>query len=160
MSKATVARIYLRPASRLPVKEVSVTLAVQDRGLAGDHAGGGRRQVTMLDRDRWLDVCAELGTPLDPGARRANLVLAGVDLQQCVGRRLRIGGAVVEVLGQTRPCELMDRALEGLGSALARDWRGGAYGRILEGGEIRVGDPVRLLDPEPGGQDSVRTPAG
>lgn len=149
MSKATVARIYLRPASRVPVQEVPVTSAIQGQGLQGDHAGGGRRQVTMLDYGRWRDVCSHLGTPLDPGARRANLVLEGIDLRQCVGRRLRIGGAVVELLGETRPCELMDRAFEGLGAALAQDWRGGAYGRVLEGGEIRAGDPVTLLDPEP-----------
>ena len=73
--------------------------AVQDQGLDGDHAGGGRRQVTLLDQGRWGDVCNDLKTTLDPGARRANLVLEGVNLQDCCGRRLRIGAAVVDVRG-------------------------------------------------------------
>lgn len=119
-----------------------MAMAVQGRGLDGDHAGGGRRQVTMLDEGRWRDVCTQLGTTLDPGTRRANLVLDGVDLQGCCGRRLHIGAAVIEVLGETSPCGLMDRACQGLGEALAPDWRGGAYGRVLAGGEIRVGDVV------------------
>lgn len=120
--------------------------AVQDQGLDGDHAQGGRRQVTMLEAARWQEVCKELGTALDPGARRANLVLEGVDLQALRGRCLRIGAALIEVLGETTPCGLMDRACKGLGDALAPDWRGGAYGRILEGGEISVGDVVSQLD--------------
>ncbi len=148
MSKGTVTRNYLRPESRLPVKEVPMARAVEGQGLAGDHAGSGRRQVTMLDQSRWRDACNDLGTTLDPGARRANLVLEGVDLRGCCSRRLRIGDAVVEVLGETRPCELLDRACEGLGEALVPDWRGGAYGRVLEGGEIRVGDAVLELEPD------------
>ena len=153
-SMAKVARIYLRPGSRLPVREVAAATAVAGEGLCGDHAGGGRRQVTILDQQCWDDVCRELGQELDPGARRANLVLEGLDLRDRRGQRLRIGAALFEVLGETRPCALMDDACQGLGAALDPDWRGGVFSRVLEGGEIRVGDPVdvvsrrRPADPE------------
>ena len=61
------------------------------------------------------------------------------------GQRLRIGAVLFEVLGETRPCGLMDDVCQGLGDALAPDWRGGVFSRVLEGGEIRVGDPVELV---------------
>jgi MOSC domain-containing protein YiiM len=36
----------------------------------------------------------------------------------------------------------MDEAVEGLRELMSEDWRGGAYGEVIEGGEISVGDPV------------------
>ena len=100
--------------------------------------------MTILDQGRWDEVCRELGKDLDPGARRANLVLQGINLSDSRGGKLRIGEALVEVLGETRPCELLDDACPGLGDVLKPDWRGGAYGRVLEGGAIQVGDAVAM----------------
>lgn len=108
----------------------------------GDHAAGGRRQVTILDGVAWRAACKEISADLDPRLRRANLVVEGLDLRQSRGRLLAIGAVVVEILGETRPCELMNDAHLGLMEALRPDWRGGVYGRIVKGGEIRVGDTV------------------
>ncbi len=129
----------------MAVQEVSTATAVAGEGLRGDHAGGGRRQVTILDQRCWADVCREVGQDLDPGARRANLVLEGLDLKESRGQTFRIGKALFEVVGETRPCELMNDACQGLEAALAPDWRGGVFGRVLEGGEIRVGDAVQVV---------------
>ena len=143
-----VSRIYLRPSSRTPVKEVRRARAVAGRGLDGDHAGGGARQVTLLSEEAWHAACEHLGRDLEPGARRANIVVRGVDLGQAIGGGLRLGDCVVKVSAETRPCRLMDDAAPGLQQALDPDRRGGVYGRIVAGGEIEVGDNVSVLAPE------------
>jgi len=139
--------IWLRPAARLPARAVDCALAVAGRGLDGDHAGGGKREVTVLAREAWDAACAEFGRAVDPQVRRANLFVEGIDLGAAIGRTLRIGDVVVEVLGETRPCELMDDdGRIGLQAAIRPERRGGVHGRIANGGELRVGMACRVDD--------------
>ena len=115
---------------------------VRGRALAGNAHQGGKRQVTILARERWERLTAGLGASLDPGVRRANLLVAGLDLEQSAGRVLRVGSSRLLVHGETRPCEQMEDAWPGLHEAMQTPWSGGAFAEVLEGGEIHVGDRV------------------
>lgn len=139
-----VLALYLRPSARTPVRAVPLAQAITDQGLDGDHAVGGRRQVTLLDIAAWNDACRETGVTLDPSHRRANIVVEGIDLAASIGQVLRIGTSRLQILGETRPCELLDDSALGLNKALRPHRRGGVYGRVLEGGPIRIDDPVSI----------------
>ena len=93
--------IYLRPSSRTPVREVQRAEAEAGTGLVDDHAGAGKRQITLLSREAWDAACAALGKTLDPGLRRANLLVSGVDLGAALGKRLTVGEVEIEVVGET-----------------------------------------------------------
>lgn len=112
-------------------------------GLVGNADTGGLRQVTLLAKESWEEVQEELGAPVEPTARRANLMVDGLDLAETTGRVLRIGGCRLEIQGETAPCGRIDEEHPGLQEALKPSWRGGAYATVLEGGEVRVGAPVR-----------------
>jgi len=126
---------------------------VAGRGVVGSADQGGKRQVTVLSRERWMAACEALGEPLDPRERRANLLVSGIDLENTRGRVLVVGGCRVRILGETKPCEQMDAAFEGLRGALQPHWGGGAYGEVLDGGELTVGDEARweerMIDTSP-----------
>ena len=111
-------------------------------GLGGNSDQGGSRQITVLSAERWADVEADLGRTVEPSARRANLLVDGVELADTTGRTLRVGDARIEIRGETRPCFQMDAELDGLQDALDADWRGGAYGVVLGDATISVGDAV------------------
>jgi MOSC domain-containing protein YiiM len=138
-------RIFVRPSARTPTREVEEAEACVGTGLAQDHAGGGKRQITLLSLEAWERACAELGQDLCPSARRANLVVRGLELAETRGRELQVGAVRLEIAGETRPCELLDDVALGLSAALDPEWRGGVYARVLEGGPLRVGDPVEFL---------------
>jgi len=134
--------IFLKRAHRGPMDPHPSARCEAGAGLAGNADWGGKRQVTLLSAERWKEAEAELGAEVDPRARRANLLTTGIDYLESRGRVLRIGAVRIAIRGNTRPCERMDEAFPGLRKALEPDWRAGAYGELLDDGEIRVGDPV------------------
>jgi MOSC domain-containing protein YiiM len=143
---ATVGRLWVKPAHRGPMREVDELDLVVGHGIEGNADASGRRQVTVIARDRWNRACAELGTEVDPVLRRANVLLDGIDLARSRGRTLLIGGARLRIGGETRPCRLMDDFHPGLRRALDVDWGGGAFAEVVVGGAIHVGDEATWVD--------------
>lgn len=135
--------IWIKRSHHGSMDPVDTATLEEGVGLVGNADQGGRRQVTLIERERWWDAREELGVAVDPSARRANLMVRGVDLKESAGRVLRVGGCRLEIQGETKPCGRMDAAADGLQEALEPDWRGGAYATVLDGGEIEVGLPVR-----------------
>jgi MOSC domain-containing protein YiiM len=118
--------------------------AIPGRGLAGN-TRSRRRQITIIDEAAWLEAAAETGHDVDPSKRRANVMLRGLPLADSRGKLLRIGECLVRILGETRPCEQMEKAQAGLRKALRPNWRGGVFGEIVEGGSIRIGDRAEFI---------------
>jgi MOSC domain-containing protein YiiM len=134
--------IWIKRVRRGKMDPAESASLVKDQGIVGNANQGGRRQVTIIEKEVWQDVMHDLDADKDPGTRRANLMIGGVPLKESRGRVLRIGSVRIEIMGETKPCERMEEALPGLRSALYPDWHGGAYGIVLEDGNISVGDPV------------------
>lgn len=122
-----------------PHREV---VCVAGKGIHGSTGRSSTRQVTIIAQEQWNAMMRELGGALDPGARRANIMVSGIDLATSRGKVLRLGGVRVRIRGETRPCERMDEALPGLRAAMDPEWRGGAFGEVLDDGPVAVGDPV------------------
>ncbi|HEY7446955.1 MAG TPA: MOSC domain-containing protein [Vicinamibacterales bacterium] len=135
--------IYVKRARLGPMDARLRASLVAGRGLKGNADQGGRRQVTIVARERWDELMANLDLSLDPASRRANLVVKGIELEDSGGRVLRVGPCRVRLIGETRPCERMEEAAPGLQDAMRERWGGGAYGEVLDDGEIAVGDEVR-----------------
>jgi MOSC domain-containing protein YiiM len=112
------------------------------RGLVGSADYGSPRQVTIVSQERWDELMREVHASLGPDARRANLVVSGIELENTRGRTLLVGTCRLVIKGETRPCEVMEEAASGLQAAMRAHWGGGAHAEVLQGGGISVGDPV------------------
>jgi MOSC domain-containing protein YiiM len=141
-----VERLWVKRAHRGAMDERGSIELVAGRGVAGSADQGGRRQVTLLEREVWDALMRELGSDAEPETRRANVLVSGIDLRASRGRVLRVGSARVRVAGEVKPCERMEEAVPGLRAAMFPDWRGGAFAQILDGGVVSVGDTVAWED--------------
>ena len=114
--------------------------AIAGEGLEGcAHANPPRRELLFVSAAR-LDSVG-----VDAGAIRENLTVEGADVQQWpIGQRVKVGDeAVFEITMVCDPCHRMDELRDGLRAEL--DGKRGMLAKIVESGEVAVGDPVELL---------------
>jgi MOSC domain-containing protein YiiM len=139
---AAVVALQLSYKGRQPMTPVTRATAVEDHGITGDrHSLRNNRRALLLVESEILD---QFG--LAPGEVREQVTVRGLDLCGLAkGSRLRIGGAVFELAGLCAPCELMDELQPGLRARI--DGRRGRFVRVVEGGELSVGDIIVVEPP-------------
>ncbi|PLR28429.1 MOSC domain-containing protein [Caulobacter zeae] len=140
--------IGLRPARRAALVSVERAQITVEAGLVGDHytgRPGGPRQVTLIQAEDLAAIAGFLGRddPVSPFDLRRNLVVTGINLLGLSDKRFRIGCALLEATGGCHPCSRMNEIL-GEGGYNAVRGRGGLTARVIEGGEIVVGDAVAV----------------
>jgi MOSC domain-containing protein YiiM len=137
--------IHLAPGRRLPTKSVPSVEAEAGTGLVGDRYHGTKhRHVTVQSATALAEASAAYGREVAWELTRRNVTVEGIDaVPTAPGTRLRVGGALLEAVRVAAPCKLLDDTI-GRGAQEALRRRGGTVFRVLESGDIGVGDPVTL----------------
>jgi len=141
--------IGVRPGRGQPMIAKEKVEAIGNRGLVEDHKSGrtgGRRQVTLIQQEHFAAIGKRVHATPVPERLRRNLVISGIELQVLIGQQFRVGEAILEGTGTCEPCHKMDDAL-GEGGCAAMAGMGGITARILQSGEIRIGDEVVSYSP-------------
>jgi len=144
-----VEAIIVRGSPREPARSIAATEALAGIGLADDRLGQrgeaelSTRQVTLIQAEH-LPVIAQLAgvTAVDPVRLRRNIVVSGINLLALKNAKVRVGNAVLEIVGPCAPCSRMEEEICP-GAYAAMRGHGGMTARVVEGGAIRVGDAVR-----------------
>ena len=125
-------------------------------GLAGDeqadkrHHGGPHKAVLMyaeVHYPGWREIEGLEG--MGPGGFGENLTVSDTDeTQVCVGDVLEVGGTRLQIASPRGPCADISRRWdrEWLLKKVVERRHTGWYLRVLEPGEVRAGDNVRLLE--------------
>ena len=140
MQQGAITNLHIARVKGAPSDPVQEATAISGLGLEGDRSAyeGSMRQVLFMDKET-LD---EFG--LVPGQVKENITVTGLDLSQTKeGQVFFIGDDVtMEIVGDCEPCGKMDAIQSGLKDKL--DGRRGMLAMVINGGRIKVGDPVRV----------------
>jgi len=99
------------------------------------------RGVTLIAAEAMDAVALEGNVSIDPAATRRNVLTRGIDVNELVGKRFRIGDVECEGVELCGPCAHLESMTQpGVIKAFAH--RGGLNADILSDGEISIGDPV------------------
>ena len=149
MRPGVVEWLGVRPARLAPMRAADALTLTPGEGVEGDHyrsATTGGRQVTVIAAEHLAAIGSFLGGDgAPPELLRRNVGVRGVNLLALKSRRFRLGGALLECTGECHPCSKMERLL-GTGGYNAVRGHGGITARVLDGGEVRLGDLLAPLD--------------
>jgi MOSC domain-containing protein YiiM len=126
-------------------------VAVDEKGLAGDrhaHEKHNRpdRAISLLDVEIMEDLIEE-GYPLVPGATGENLAVQDLHVQRMApGTLLRMGEVVLKLETPRKPCYVLDSIDPQLKEAIVG--RCGYMASVVQGGMLRQGEAVEVLEPE------------
>lgn len=137
--------IWIKRFKRGPMDSFNQADLVEGKGIKDNANQGGKRQVTLIEEEVWEQLMNEVGATLEPQTRRANLMVKGISLENSRSQYLQIGDCLIRIYGETKPCERMDEAHQGLQEAMRPNWKGGAFGEVMKGGLISVGDLVKWV---------------
>lgn len=137
---------------KLPIREATVT----ELGLEGDrqrdrrYHGGPERALCLFSLEEILSLQAE-GHPIYPGSIGENVTITGLDWTTLkLGDCLALGDDVlIQITSYASPCSNIAESFEdGKFSRISHKTHPGEsrlYARILKTGELRVGQPVRVV---------------
>ena len=162
----TVLRGPARPYRRLDGRDggmsgiakqaVAGPVAIGALGLAGDEQGDPRvhggvdkavHHYALEHYAAWREELGHLPVLAEPPAFGENFSTTGVtETSLCLGDRVRVGSCLLEVSQSRQPCWKLNARFGVADMALRvqRSGRTGWYYRVLEPGEVRAGDMLRL----------------
>jgi len=127
-----------------PKKNLKQGFLKKGLGLIGDSHAGTEKEVSLLAIESIRKFCQETGISAGPGSFAENITTEGIDLTSLsIGTKLQIGEARLEVIQIGKdPSQAHTYNYQGY-SILPKE---GVFCKVMESGEIKVGDTIRLIE--------------
>lgn len=143
----SIQSILIRP-ERKGVTLRKEVAEIHASGIVGEHElkPDSKRHVTLISAEALAEVAATVGFQGDAhAASRRNICVDTLPDEDLVGRKISLGeNVILEIVCYCTPCKRMDENF-GQGAVDAFEKKAGWGARVIQPGEISVGDDFRLL---------------
>jgi MOSC domain-containing protein YiiM len=147
-SEGTVLSVNISAEKGTKKKNVGAVRLIKNWGITADgHAGDWHRQLSLLSK-KSIEKIRDKGLPVDYGDFAENLSIDGIDLYLLpVGTTLTIGAdAMIRITQIGKECHTRCNIFYQVGDCVMP--REGVFAEVLQEGEIKVGDTIKVMTAE------------
>jgi hypothetical protein len=114
-------------------------------GIKGDRFEFSKYPLTFISEEVMREVCRTLEIEYRPLLFRRNIVISGINLNQFIGKRFRIGEVEYEGIEHCSPCTWMNAVMK-KGAYKLMIGRGGMRAKVIKSGFITRGANTLITD--------------
>ena len=132
------------------IEEVGSIEVLANKGVVGDRHfdeyNDPYNQLTLIEAENIDYYNTKYGLGISYKDFRRNIVTKGIQLNDLIGKKLKIGDAEVEGVDLCRPCRHLTEVLNQ--PSILKEFlrRGGLRCQILNSSKISINDEIKILD--------------
>ena len=147
---AEVLKIGITDNNNQPIKEVNSIEVIANKGIVGDRHfhefNDPYNQLSLIESENIDEYNVRFNLNISYIDFRRNIVTKGIQLNDLIGKKLRVGNVRLEVIDLCRPCRHLTEMLNQKNVLKEFLRKGGLRCRILSSSSINVGDKINIIN--------------
>ena len=147
---AEVLKIGITAKNNQSIKEVNSIEVIANKGIIGDRHfhdfNDPYNQLSLIESENIDEYNIKFGLDIPYIDFRRNVVTKGIQLNDLIGKKLKVGNVELEGIELCRPCRHLTEMLDQKNILKEFMRKGGLRCQILSSSKISIGDKINLLD--------------
>ena len=146
---AKVFKLGIAANNNQPIKEVNSIEVLANKGIVGDRHfhdfNDPYNQLSLIESENIDEYNTKFGLNIPYIEFRRNVITKGIQLNDLIGKKLRIGKVELEGIELCRPCRHLTEMLDQKNVLKEFMRKGGLRCQILSSSNINIGDKIDIL---------------
>ena len=147
---AKVFKLGIATNNNQPIKEVNSIEVLAGKGVVGDRHfhdfNDPYNQLSLIESENIDEYNVRFGLDLPSINFIRNVVTKGIQLNDLIGKKLKVGNVELEGIELCRPCRHLTEMLDQRNILKEFMRKGGLRCQILTSSNINVGDKIEILN--------------
>ena len=147
---AEVFKLGIAAKNNQLINEVNSIEVLANKGIVGDRhfndSNDPYNQLSLIESENIDEYNIKFGLDIPYINFRRNIVTKGIQLNDLIGKKLKIGNVELEGIELCRPCRHLTEMLDQKNILKEFMRKGGLRCQILSSSKISIGDKINLLD--------------
>ena len=145
---AKVFKLGIAAKNNQPIKEVNSIEVLANKGIVGDRHfndfNDPYNQLSLIESENIDEYNIKFGLNIPYINFRRNIITKGIQLNDLIGKKLKVGNVELEGIELCRPCRHLTEMLNQKNILKEFMRKGGLRCQILSSSKISIGDKINL----------------
>ena len=146
---AKVFKLGITSNNNQPINEVNSIEVLANKGIVGDRHfhdfNDPYNQLSLIESENIDEYNIRFGLNIPYTDFRRNVVTKGIQLNDLIGKKLKVGNVELEAIDLCRPCRHLTEMLDQKNILKEFMRKGGLRCQILSSSNINIGDKIEIL---------------